>query len=51
MPDPQAMSDSAVLELARAMLDLDIPPECLAGVTANLAVLAGHARRVGDLDD
>jgi hypothetical protein len=33
------------------MLDLDIPPECLAGVSANLALLAEHARRVGDLDD
>ena len=33
------------------MLDLDIPPECLAGVSANLAHLAEHARRVGDLDD
>jgi len=33
------------------MLDLDIPPECMAGVSASLEVLAEHARRVGDLDD
>jgi hypothetical protein len=45
------MSDSAILETARAMLALDIPAECLAGVGANLALLAEHARRVGDLDD
>ena len=51
MPDPQPLSDSAILEAARATLDLDIPPECLAGVSANLALLADHARRLGDLDD
>ena len=51
MSDPQPPGDSAILEIARTMLDLDIPPECLAGVRAGLEVLAEHARRVGDLDD
>ena len=51
MEDPAPLSDAAILEMARAMLDLHIPPECLAGVRANLAVLGGHARLVGDIDD
>jgi len=51
MSDPPPLSDAAMLEAARALLDLDIPPECLAGVRANLALLAEHARLVGDLDD
>ena len=51
MSDPQAMTDAAIIEMARAMLDLEVPPECLPGVRANLAVLAEHARLVGDLDD
>ena len=51
MPDPSSLSDAAILEAARALLDLEVPPECLPGVRANLALLAGHARLVGDLDD
>ena len=34
--------------LARLPLDLDLPEECRAGVTANLALLAHHRRIVGD---
>ena len=51
MSDPQAMTDAAIIEMAHAMLDLEVPPECLPGVRANLALLAEHARLVGDLDD
>ena len=51
MSDPKPMTDVAIAEAARALLDLEIPPECLAGVRANLALLAEHARLVGDLDD
>ncbi|MDB5703038.1 MAG: hypothetical protein JWN66_154 [Sphingomonas bacterium] len=39
-------TDAAIIEIARALLDLDIPPECLPGVRANLAVLADHAKKV-----
>jgi len=45
------MSEAAIVEAARALLDLDVPRECLPGVSANLALLAEHARLVGDLDD
>ena len=45
------MSDAAIIEMARTLLDLDVPPECLPGVRANLALLAEHALLVGDLDD
>ena len=51
MSDPSPISDAAVVEMARALLDLEMPPECLPGVRANLALLAEHARLVGDLDD
>jgi len=51
MSDPHPMSDAAIVETARALLDLEMPPECLPGVRANLALLAEHARLVGDLDD
>ena len=51
MSDPQPMTDVAIVEAARALLDLEIPPECLPGVRANLALLAEHARLVGDRDD
>ena len=44
-------SAAAVVEMARALLDLEMPPECLPGVRANLALLAEHAQLVGDLDD
>ncbi len=40
------LTDTAIVETARALLDLDIPPECLPGVRTNLAVLAGHAKLV-----
>lgn len=45
------MSDAAIIEMARALLDLDVPPDCLPGVRINLALLAEHARLVGDLDE
>ena len=45
------LTDAAIVELTRALLDLDIPPECLPGVRSNLAVLAGHAELVGQVDD
>jgi hypothetical protein len=45
------LTDAAIVETARALLDLDIPPECLPGVRANLDVLAGHARLVEQPDD
>jgi hypothetical protein len=45
------LTDAAIVELARALLDLDIPPECLPGVRTNLDVLAGHAKLVGQADD
>jgi hypothetical protein len=45
------LSDAAIVEAARALLDLDIPSECLPGVRANLALLAEHARLLGDPDD
>jgi hypothetical protein len=45
------LTDAAIVETARALLDLDIPPECLPCVRANLAVLAGHAKRVEESDD
>jgi len=51
MSDPPFLSDTAIVEMARALLDLDVPAECLPGVHANLALLAEHARLVGDLDD
>ena len=40
------LTDAAIVAMAQAMLDLDIPPECLPGVRTNLAVLAGHAKKV-----
>jgi precorrin-4 methylase len=46
-----SLTDTAIVETARAMLDLDIPPECLPGVSANLAVLAEHAQKVEQLHD
>jgi hypothetical protein len=33
-----------VARMARATLGLDLPPECLAGVAASLAVLADQVR-------
>ncbi|MEO8374490.1 MAG: AtzG-like protein [Sphingomonas bacterium] len=51
MSDPHPMSDAAIVEMARTLLDLEMPPECLPGVRANLALLAEHAHLVGDLDD
>ena len=51
MYDPNPLPDAAILETARALLDLHVPAECLSGVRANLALLAEHARLVGDLDD
>jgi len=51
MSDPHSMSDAAIIEMARALLDLDVPPDCLPGVRVNLALLAEHARLVGDLDE
>ncbi|MEP7005324.1 MAG: AtzG-like protein [Sphingomonas bacterium] len=51
MSDSPSLSHTAIVETARALLDLDVPAECLPGVRANLALLAEHARLVGDLDD
>jgi len=51
MSDPHSMSDAAIIEMARALLDLDVPPDCLPGVRIKLALLAEHARLVGDLDE
>jgi hypothetical protein len=51
MSDPHPLTDAAIIEAARALLDLEVPPECLPGVRANLVLLAEHARLVGDLDD
>ena len=41
-----ALTEPEIAAMARAMLALDIPAECLPGVAANLALLAEHARRV-----
>ena len=49
--DDTPLTDATIVEMARALLDLDIAPECLPGLRANLALLAEHARLVGDLDD
>jgi len=38
--DEDGRSETA--EAAFALIDMVIPPDCLPGVTANLAVLAGH---------
>ena len=40
------LPNAAIIEMARALLELDIPAECLPGVRANLDVLADHAKRV-----
>jgi hypothetical protein len=37
-------SEDEIARLARERLDFDIPPECLPGVRANLALLAEHLR-------
>jgi hypothetical protein len=49
--DDTPLTDTAIVEMAQALLDLDIPPECLPGVRANLEVLAGHAKLVEQPDD
>jgi hypothetical protein len=49
--DDILLTDTAIVETAHALLDLDIPPECLPCVRANLAVLAGHAKRVEESHD
>ena len=51
MSDPHPMTDAAIVEMARALLDLEMPPDCLPGVRVNLALLAEHARLLGDLDE
>jgi hypothetical protein len=45
------LTDAVIVEMGRTLLDLDIPPECLPGVRANLDVLAGHAKWVEQPDD
>jgi hypothetical protein len=45
------LADTAIIEMARALLDLDIPADCLPGVRTNLDVLAGHAKLVEQRDD
>lgn len=42
------MTEEAIRRLAATMLDFTVPAECLAGVAANLAALAEHARRIGE---
>lgn len=37
-------ADAAAAYVTPELLGLVLPPECLAGVAANLAVLAGHLR-------
>jgi hypothetical protein len=49
--DDTPLTDTAIVEMAQALLDLDIPPECLPGVRTNLEVLAGHAKLVEQPDD
>ncbi|MFA6116164.1 MAG: AtzG-like protein [Sphingomonas sp.] len=49
--DDTPLTDAAIVEMARAMLDLDIPSECLPGVRANLDILAGHAKLIEQPDD
>lgn len=40
------MDSDESLGAALALIDLDLPPECVAGVRANLALLAEHLRNV-----
>jgi hypothetical protein len=39
-------SDEEIKAIAKTLIDLDIPAECLSGVRENLAVLLDHARRI-----
>ncbi|WP_404713323.1 hypothetical protein [Sphingomonas sp. MMS24-J13] len=43
---PEPLSEAAVADLVRAELGFDPPPECLPGISANLALLAEHLRRL-----
>jgi hypothetical protein len=43
--------DEATLDVALRLADLAPPPECRAGVLANLALLAHHAAILRRLDD
>lgn len=45
------LTEPEIAAVAKAMLALDIPRECLPGVAANLAVLAEHARRLDAAPD
>ena len=45
------LTDTAIVEMARTLLDLDLPSECLPGVRTNLDILAGHAKLVEQPDD
>lgn len=38
------MTDDAPLSAALALLDLDLPPQCVPGVRANLELLREHLR-------
>ena len=49
--DDTPLTDTAIVEMARALLGLDIPPECLPGVRTNLDVLAGHVKLVEQSND
>ncbi|QQV76217.1 DUF4089 domain-containing protein [Sphingomonas aliaeris] len=40
------LSDIEIETIAKALIGLDIPAECLPGVSGNLAVLLEHARRI-----
>ncbi len=40
------LSDIEIETIAKALIDLNIPVECLPGVSENLAVLLDHARRI-----
>lgn len=42
----ETLDDATVVIMAKAMIDLDLPPECIAGVRSNLAALAEHAARL-----
>lgn len=46
MTDPAPRDDHHRLSEVARLLDLDLPPETLPGVAANLALLAEHAARV-----
>lgn len=46
MPIVLPSSDTDIARAALAMHDLVIPPECLPGVKANLALLADHLARI-----